>query len=202
MITQVEMKRDLFGYEIKQQSKTEYLSLTDLSKAANEMRRVKGLSVFNVSLWLKSKSTIEFINELKNKYPDEDVITKSKGRNSQTWVHPLLFIDCALAVNPKLKVEVYDWMFDSLLANRNDSGDSYKEMSAALFTRFNDVRKFNSFIINTANYIKTQLNVLNWETATEEQLKKRHDMHVAIKLYCKVLTDPREAIRLGIKEVL
>ena len=202
MVTQVEMKRDLFGYEIKQQSKTEYLSLTDLNKAANQMRKDNGLSVFNISLWLKSKSTTEFIDELKNKYPTEDIITKSRGRSSQTWVHPLLFIDCALAISPKLKIEVYKWMFDSLLDNRNDSGDSYKEMSAALFIRFKDVRTFNKFIYNTANYIRKQIGVSNWETATEEQLKQRHNIHTAIKLYSKVLTNPREAIRLGVKEVL
>jgi len=198
MKTQVLIKRELFGSEIKQQSKTGFFSATDLSKVGNKWRVSRGLSVFNLSLFLKSKSTIEFIEELNNKY--DIVLSKGRGRNSQTWVHPLLFIDIALAINPKLKVEVYEWLFDNLLRFRNDSGDSYKEMSAAIWQRFQNKREFPRYIASIADYIRKSCNVTDWNTASEAQLKLRDKIHYSIKTLTNVLTSTDEAVRLGVRE--
>ena len=150
MKTQVVMKRELFGCEISQQSKTERFSATELAKAGNKWRRANGMSDFNLSQYLKSKSFIEFHDELEKKYGN--VLSKSRGAGSNTWVHPLLFIDIALAINPKLKVEVYEWLFDNLIKFRNDSGDSYKEMSAALYIRYSNKRDFPNYIQKVANF--------------------------------------------------
>lgn len=198
MKTQVVMKRELFGCEISQQSKTEFFSATDLVNAANVWRITNGLKVFNLSQYLKGTSFTEFKNELEKKYGA--VISSSKGRSSNTWVHPLIFIDIALAINPKLKIEVYEWLFDNLIKFRNDSGDSYKEMSSAIYTRFGNKREFPSYIQKVANTIKSELGVEDWQKATEEQLKKRDSIHAAIKLLCNVLNDTDQAVRLGILE--
>lgn len=192
------MKRELFGCEISQQSKTEFFSATELAKAGNKWRRFNELSDFNLSQYLKSNSFIEFKNEIEKKYGN--VITSSRGRNSNTWVHPLLFIDIALAINPKLKIEVYEWMFDNLIRFRNDSGDSYKEMSAAIYTRFVNKREFPNYIQKVANYIKAELKVDDWQKATEQQLKSRDTIHNSIRLLCNVLNDTNQAVRLGVKE--
>jgi hypothetical protein len=200
MQTQVVMKRELFGCEISQQSKTEFFSATELAKAGNKWRRFNELSDFNLSQYLKSNSFIEFKNEIEKKYGN--VITSSRGRNSNTWVHPLLFIDIALAINPKLKIEVYEWMFDNLIRFRNDSGDSYKEMSAAIYTRFVNKREFPNYIQKVANYIKAELKVDDWQKATEQQLKSRDTIHNSIRLLCNVLNDTNQAVRLGVKENL
>lgn len=198
MKTQVVMKRELFGCEISQQSKTEFFSATDLVNAANVWRITNGLKVFNLSQYLKGASFTEFKNELEKKYGS--VISSSKGRSSNTWVHPLIFIDIALAINPKLKIEVYEWLFDNLIKFRNDSGDSYKEMSSAIYTRFGNKREFPSYIQKVASTIKSELGVEDWQKATEEQLKKRDSIHAAIKLLCNVLNDTDQAVRLGILE--
>lgn len=199
MITEVIMKRELFGHQISQKSKSEFFSATDLEKAGNEWRRINGLSKFNLSQFLKSKLTIEFIEELESKY-NTKVVLIGRGRLGSTWVHPLLFIDIALAISPKLKVEVYDWIFDSLIKNRNNSGDSYKQMSAALWLRHTNHREFPVFISKVADYIKSQLKVTDWNEASKEQLELRDKIHIAIKLYCNVLTSPRESVRLGVLE--
>lgn len=199
MQTQVLMKRELFGCEIKQQSKSEYFSATDLINAGDKWRLSNGMSEFQFYQYLKSKSTKEFIKELENKYK-EKIIISSKGRNGQTWVHPLLFIDIALAINPKLKIEVYEWLFDNLIRFRNDSGDSYKEMAAAIYMRFTNKREFPNYIQKVANYIKTELKVEDWQKATEEQLKKRDIIHNSIRLLCNVLNDTNQAVRIGVKE--
>jgi hypothetical protein len=198
MKTQVLMKRELFGCEISQQSKTEFFSATELVKAGNKWRVANSLSEFNLSQYLKSNSFVEFKNELQNKYGE--VISSSRGRNSNTWVHPLLFIDIALAINPKLKIEVYEWLFDNLIKFRNDSGDSYKQMTAAIYIRYPNKRDFPIYIQKVANYIKSELKVTDWQKASEEQLKKRDIIHNSIRLLCNVLNDTNQAVRLGVKE--
>ena len=200
MQTQVIMKRELFGYEISQQSKTEYFSATELVKAGNKWRRLNNLSDFNLSQYLKSNSFVEFKEELQQKYGN--VVNSSRGRNSNTFVHPLLFIDIALAINPKLKIEVYEWLFDNLIKYRNDSGDSYKEMSAAIYVRYANKRDFPNYIKKVANYIKAELKVNDWQTATEAQLKQRDIIHNSIRLLCNVLNDTNQAVRIGVKENL
>ncbi len=200
MKTQVIMKRELFGVEVAQQSKSEFFNATDLSNAGNKWRKANDLQEFNLYQYLKRKSSIEFIDELEEKYGN--AITKGRGRNSATWVHPLLFIDIALAINPKLKIEVYEWLFDNLIKYRNDSGDSYRQMSAAIFSRFRNKKEFPNYIQKVANQIKESLKVKDWQTATEDQLRKRDLIHNSIKLLCNVLNDTDQAVRIGVKENL
>lgn len=199
MKTEVIMKREIFGHEISQSSKTEYFSATDLKNAGDKWRYANQLPAFNLSQYLNSKPTKEFIDELENRY-NKKVVNQGRGRNSVTWVHPLLFIDVALAISPKLKIEVYEWLFDNLIKFRNDSGDSYREASGALFTRHKNQRTFPDFIQKVAIYIKEQLGVTDWQTASEKQLKQRDKVHSVIKLYCKVLTDVRQIVRLAVEE--
>ena len=199
MKTQVIMQRKLLGGEIRQKSKSEFLSATDLVKVGNTFRRTMGLNDFNLSQYLKQKGTTEFIEELfrvKNVNP----IQKGRGRNNGTWVHPLLFIDIALAINPKLKVNVYEWLFDQLIKHRVDSGDSYKRMSGALFAIFKEKRKFMPFVMKTAKHIKVNLCGVTdgWERASIDQLKLRDEYHNSIELMCNVMTHPKECVNLGI----
>ena len=192
------MKRVLFGSEIEQQSKTGFFNATDLVKIGNKWRNSRDLPVFNFSAFLNNAKTKEFVEELNNKY--DIVISKGNSKNSKTWVHPLLFIDIALAINPKLKVEVYEWLFDNLIKFRNDSGDSYKEMSASIWQRFQNKREFPKYITKVANYIRKSCDVDDWNKASEEQLKTRDKIHYSIKTLTNVLTSTDEAVRLGVKE--
>jgi hypothetical protein len=194
------MKRELFGCEISQQSKTGFFSATDLVKAGNNWRILNMLPPFDFSSYIRNRSFIEFRTEIEKKYGK--VLNSGQGRGVHTWVHPLIFIDIALAINPKLKVEVYEWLFDNLIRFRNDSGDSYKEMSAAIYIRFSNKREFPNYIQKVANYIKSELKVDDWQKATAEQLKKRDLIHNSIRLLCNVLNDTNHAVRIGIKENL
>lgn len=194
------MERRLFDVSIKQQSSGGFFSATDLVNAGNKWRLHNDKSLFNLSMYLKSKSFCEFKYEMESKYGN--VIINGRGRNSATWVHPLIFIDIALAINPKLKIEVYEWLFDNLIKFRNDSGDSYKEMCAALYIRFKNKSEFHNYIINVANRIKKSLGVSDWQKASEEELRKRDLIHISIKLLCNVLNDTDKAVELGIIENL
>lgn len=196
MKTEVQVKRDLFGMDITQSSKTKFFSSTDLVKAGNRWRLIKGMTPFNEKAWLKNKSTVEYIEELEKKYGKSRI--PARGRGNHTWVHPLLFIDMALAISPKLKIETYEWMFDHLIEFRNSSGDSYKEMCGNLFVRHSNKSTFHSYIQCVAKKIKQALMVIDWNRATEEQLKARDKIHNDIALLADVLNDNDQAVRLAI----
>ena len=197
METEVVVKRELFGEFISQKSKSEFFSATDLVKAGNKWRVCNGHSFFNLSQFLKTNSTLSFITELENKYNCKAIINGGK-RNSHTWVHPLLFIDIALSINPKLKLEVYDWIFDNLIKYRNESGDSYKKMCGALFQRYGNKNKFHDYISKVAEKIKIVCNVNDWNFATEKQLQKRDKIHDNIFLLADVLNDVETAVNVAI----
>lgn len=194
------MKRPLFGMEVSQKSKSEMLSGTDLVKAGNKWRRANELGDFNLSQWLKSSGTTEFINELESKYGA--VLIKGRGRSAHTWMHPLLFIDCALAMSPRLKIETYEWLFDSLLKYRNDSGDSYTKMVGCLYNRWNDKKTFPKFIKQVARDIRNICQTEDWQRADEKRLKVRYELQNEISLLCDVLQDPVLAVQIGFARVM
>lgn len=183
------------GGQIEQKSKSQMFSATDLAKIGNIKRKELGLSTFNLSQYLNLKSTKEFIEELQKN--NERVVVKGRGRNSKTWVHPLLFIDMALSLNPKFKIEVYNWLYDELLKFRNDSGDSYKKMVGSIY-ELAPKSEFHKLIPKIATEIKTECFVDDWNKASESQLRLRDKMHENIHLLCSVLNNWKEAVRLGI----
>lgn len=195
MKTEVEMKRQLFGYPITQRSKSEFFSATDLVKAGNKWRFINDLSLFNMSTWLSKESTKEFIKELEAKY--DKVIIKGRGRSQQTWVHPLLFIDMALAISPKLKIEVYEWLFDHLIKNRNESGNSYKTMCGNLYVRHGHKKTFPKYISDLAIKIKHKCKVTDWQEANEDQLLMRDKIHYDIALLSDALNNNDAAVRMS-----
>lgn len=196
METEVIMKRKLFGNPISQKSKSEFFSATDLVLAGNKWRAKKGLSLFNLSEFFRRKGTIEFMSSLEEKYGKIKISGRGKGKH--TWVHPLLFIDIALSISPKLKIETYEWLFDQLIKNRNDSGDSYKKMCGALYLNQKNKSEFSTYISDVALLIKEKCKVADWETATQEQLGLRNDLHKEISLLTNVLRDNAKAVHLAL----
>lgn len=192
--TEVIMQRELLGAKIAQKSKSEYFSATDLVKVANKIRRLNDQPEFNFSAWLGTKQTKEFLEELEKKYGR--VIVKGGGKGKHTWVHPLLFIDLALAVSPRLKIEVYEWLFDHLIRHRNNSGDSYKRMCGALYVRHKNKRTFQDNIKKLAHRIQRRCKVSDWQCATEEQLALRDRIHEDIALLSDAMNNNKEAIRI------
>jgi KilA-N domain len=200
MQTEVKMKRLLFGVEISQKSKSEFFNATDLVKAGNKWRRSNDLPDFKMQEFLRTDKTIEFRKELEIKFGH--CLEIGKGRNAQTWVHPLLFIDIALSISPQLKIEVYEWLFDELIKNRNNSGDSYKKMCGYLYANCNNKSTFHRGVSKTAEMIQKAVGVTDWQRASESQLKLRDKIHENISLLADVLRDNNQAIRLGIQKAL
>ncbi len=198
METEVIMKRTLFGKEISQKSKSKFFSATDLVEAGNIWRITNGQKMMKLTDWLASNKTKEFMKALEKEYGI--IIVRSKARNQHTWVHPFLFIDLALSISPELKIEAYRWLYDELMKYRNNSGDSYKKMSGAIYLNSSNKQQFLNDIIWYANKIKLECGVSDWQTATEKQLKLRDKIHENISLLCDVLKSNDDAVRIGIQK--
>ena len=198
MKTEVVMERSLFGCVVHQKSKSEFFSATDLVSAGNKWRIQRDMPIFNMNEWLRRKDVQGFISELEK--VKGVVKINSKGKNSHTWVHPILFIDMALAINPALKVEVYDWLYDQLLKHRNNSGDSFKAMCGALYANESNKATFAGKISRLSKRIQLIVGVADWQKATQAQLELRDKIHAGIALLANVLRDNSQAIDYGIKE--
>lgn len=47
-------------------------------------------------------------------------------------MHPILFVKFAMWLNPRFEVQVIKFVYDQMLKYRNDAGDAYKELGAAI----------------------------------------------------------------------
>ena len=197
MEKEIIIKHKLFNEDISQNCKSEYFSATDLIRAGNIWRSKNDLDLFNLANWLRSKSAKVFIKSLEESFGKVKI--DSKGKGYHTWVHPFLFIDIALAINPKLKVEVYSWLFDYLLNyNKKERNSAYKKVCGALFYNSSSKSEFPKYIITVNNILKTECKVKDWQTANQNQLKLRDRIHENIALFCDVLKDNKQAVKLGI----
>lgn len=200
MKTEVFLKRELLGGIIRQSSTTDFFSVNDLLLIGNKWRINNDLKPFDYNSWYNSSATKEFLNELQKQFGE--VIKSKKGKTGERWVHPYLLMDIALHINPTLKVEMYKWIYDSLVKYRNNSGDSYKKMSGALYENCQTKSKFHIGMMNTAVLIQNACGVADWQKATEQQLKLRDKIHENISLLADVLRDNNQAIRIGIERAL
>jgi len=133
MKTNVVMVRKMGIFDVNQRTKDGMFNANSLLKQwniANESKK-------EIKDYFDNKSTQEFIEVLKN---DQSTIggivpmiksRASKGDNAGTWMHPYLFIDFAMWINPKFKFEVIKFVYDELIKYRNDAGDNYISLSAS-----------------------------------------------------------------------
>ena len=80
-----------------------------------------------------TEAFVEAIMKEENFKQRNSVYLKSRGKyNGGTWMHPLMFVDFAMWLNPTFKVKVLKFVYDQMIKYRNDAGDAYKELSAAI----------------------------------------------------------------------
>lgn len=204
---QILTSRELMGIVVRQRTKDEFFNIMDLLEAGNIWRVSVGLAPTSLINYKKTKESVEFIDTLKEKEGKEVWFEGKRGRKKQgdetagVWVHPLIMIDFALWLNPRLKVETYSWIMDFLVKYRRDSGDSYKRMCGALFQYSSDRVNFHKNIAKLAKIIKAECGLgedEEWNKASEGQLKKRDRIQDNIAGLCGVLKDTKNAIELGI----
>ncbi len=150
MKTSVNMVRKMGEFEVIQRTKDGHFDANYLlhqwnSKESNTRRRI--------DKFLNSSKTKEFINTIKHRESpmskmtngDYQVVTVIKGRNTQhgknidkVFMHPYLFIDFAMWINPQFKYDVVKFVHDQLIESRINSGDLTKELNEAV-SKFSNV---------------------------------------------------------------
>jgi hypothetical protein len=198
MKTNVIMKskdRELFGIVIRQETKNNFLSVTELQKAYEIARWQYGWSEINISSLMQSQKFQERIyyvlkekGFIKVEIPifiqmcKESGITKVlKGlnlwkttgarQNKTVMCDPYVWIAIALELNPMVYAKVITFITDSLMFDRIEAGDEFKPMNAAIKKVIPkpDYRKY-SIAINERVFGKHMTGMRN--LASSEELKK------------------------------
>ena len=131
MKTNQEMIRPMGNFNVIQRTKDGMFNATDLLKQWNSFNSQQKQIVH----YTENSSTSEFINALileENLKERNSVIIQCRGKNGGTWMHPLLFIDFAMWLNPTFKVKVLKFVSDEMIRYRNDAGDAYLKLSSAV----------------------------------------------------------------------
>jgi len=181
MKTEVIMKREIMGIEIRQKHKTGFFSVSDIERFGNNHRVLNNMKIQKATDYFRRPATKEFIKKLEEEYGE--VQTGGTGRGREKWVHPFVFIDLALWYSPDLKVKVYQWIYDNLLIARDNSGESFKKMTKALYENCDLKGRAGYIIPQVARFIYNIVGVSGedkWEKATEQQLKLRDEIQTAI----------------------
>ncbi len=167
------MTRKMGNLDVHQRTKDGYFNATSLLKQWNKKNGAKK----EVASFFKMDQTKAFIEVLA---AEEDLHTAkspyvksraSRGKNAGTWMHPYLYIDFAMWINPKFKYHVIRFVYDQLIEYRHLAGDNYLTICRAV-QRFDNVdyRK----LAKALNYIvfdKHESGTLR-QYATQEELKE------------------------------
>ena len=122
--------RPMGDFEVLQRTSDGMFNATALLKQWNKLSPTER----KMDNFFKLKGTNEFINTIvqkENLDTPKLVYVKSRasrGCNSGTWMHPLLFIDFAMWINPEFKYEVLKFVYDQLIEFRNEAGNTYIKM--------------------------------------------------------------------------
>jgi hypothetical protein len=134
MKTNVTMIRKMGNFEVNQRTKDGFFNATKLLKQWNESLGMKK----EVSKFFELEQTNEFINVLmieENLHTQDLTYVKSRasrGENSGTWMHPILFIKFAMWINPRFEYFVIKFVYDQLIEFRCLAGDNYKGLTSAV----------------------------------------------------------------------
>ena len=148
--------------------------------------------------YFENNATREFMETLmekENLKERNSVVLKSRGKNGGTWMHPFLFIDFAMWLNPSFKYEVLKFVYDQMIKYRNEAGDAYKELSAAIYTivdksqmpsRMAEVSKGINYVV-----FGEHRNMIRNDKGTEQDQRKLYEMErkVAALINDGFLTD-------------
>lgn len=128
------MIRPMGEFKVIQRTKDAFFNATDLLKQWNQLKGMKK----EVNDYFDLSSTKEFIYTIMERenydtgnYPYHKS-RANKGDNAGTWMHPLLFIDFAMWINPSFKYDVLKFVHDEMIKFRNLAGDAYPTMCKAV----------------------------------------------------------------------
>lgn len=126
------MLRPMGCFSVEQRTKDGMFNATSLLKqwnvSAGEKKEIKK--------FFENQNTKEFISALieeENLNGEKSAYLTSRGKyNGGTWMHPILFVKFAMWLNPRFEVKVIKFIYDQMIAYRNEAGDAYRELSMAV----------------------------------------------------------------------
>ena len=226
MISNVVLKskdRVLFGITIKQDTKNEFLSLTDLQEAYTIARVKKGwsdrrindilstnISSERVYYILKERNFIETgLNVFMEEVEKQSLVkvmkkygaykTVGRGENRTTMCEKYIWVMLALELNPEIYAKVVCWLADNLIINRIEAGDKYNDLCRAC-SKFKDVDY--RIIAKGLNYIVFNVHeTLLRNKATQEELKELDDLQKSLAFsvdmgYIKSFSDLHNTMKM------
>ena len=150
MKTSVNVIRKLNDFEVVQRTKDSMFNATSLLNQWNGNSGQKKQMIH----YTENSSTQEFLKALmidENSKERNSVLIQSRGKNGGTWMHPYLFIDFAMWLNPSFKLQVIKFVYDQLIEDRKLSGDHYNKLCSLLArfqdTDFREVGKILNYVV-------------------------------------------------------
>lgn len=143
MKTSVNMIRKLNRFDVIQRTSDGKFNASELLRQWNKHTK----SNKKIVEFTRLSQTKEFMEELlkdisqsdENHHADYEPVTVIKGRNTKkgktpdtVWYHPYLFIKFAMWLNPRFELQVIKFVYDQLIEYRNEAGDGYNEICAAV----------------------------------------------------------------------
>lgn len=148
--------RELFGITIRQETKNQMLSISDLQKSYEKARFMHGWSDRRVNdiigsidfkervyYILKERGLVKAEISVFMEMLEKEGVTKSlkglgvwkttgRGSNRQVVADPYVWVLIAMEMNPMLYAKVVIWLTDSLVFDRIEAGTEFKPMNAAI----------------------------------------------------------------------
>jgi hypothetical protein len=174
--------------------KSGMICLTDIFTVGNKYRILGNQTSSNITHFLNSKNTQEFIAIICDKQgvDKEEVYKKiGKGGNARIFCNIHLAIYAAEYLSPEFHYEVIDNFIKSrIFQYRDESGDEYIALNMYIDTHLPDrIGKNNKGIyINVAKILKNKIlkEDETWNTATSDQLLKRFNFENQLCNYLKM----------------
>lgn len=183
------MKRPLAQFTVEQRTKDGMFNATALLKQWNGQ---DGVAQRKLDNYFASSKTVEFIETIMNRenlHTPKMVYVKSRasrGNQVGTWMHPLLFIDFAMWINPSFKYDVLKFVYDRMLVYRNEAGDAYKALSSAMnnICTPHQMKKYMPILGRGINFIVTgrHEHKLRNEYGTEEKQKEYFELEKQVAM--------------------
>ena len=136
--------RPMGDFYVEQRTKDAMFNATTLLNQWNTYSGQKK----NINHYLDNATTKEFLQAIiddepeirKSERPENQVIAKSKAKTLSTggkiagsvWMHPLMFIDFAMWLNPTFKVKVLKFVYDQMIEYRKQAGDGSIKLASAV----------------------------------------------------------------------
>jgi len=206
--------RELFGVIIKQETKTGYLSVSELQKAYETARWQYGWSDKRISDIMQTdafKERIFYLFEnqgiIKTTFPafidmveNEGIAKVLKGlgvykttgarENKATYADPYIWMLIAMELNPMIYAKVVIWLTDSLVFDRVEAGDEFKPMNTAIkkVVQNPDFPKY-SIAINKKVFGKHLTGMRNLASAKELKNITKIEQYITQGINMKMIKD-------------